>query len=55
MSDSDAMMQMYAGLTKAYNWTPAQIDDQEIEVIFGYIAAMSEEEEQGQYIDEVWN
>ena len=45
---------MYLSFTRAFNWTPEQIDGLEIEMVFSYIAAQSKaQEEQPQYIDEV--
>jgi hypothetical protein len=52
--EQQSMINLYYGLSRSFNWTPTEIDEIEISVLFGYIAALSEEpEEKGQYIDEV--
>lgn len=46
-------MQMYVNFSKSYYWTPAQIDEIEIVVLFDYIIAALNGEEEGQYIDQI--
>ena len=48
------MIRLYVSLSRSFGWTPDQIDNIGLRMLFGYIAAMSEEpKEKGQYIDEV--
>jgi len=47
------IIKFYSDLSGKYGWTPSEIDEQEIEMLFDYVIAMSNEEEDGIYIDEV--
>jgi len=45
----------YTELSKVFHWTPEQIDDIGLEMLFDYVIVLSKDkEEEGQYIDEVW-
>ncbi len=50
-----SIMEMYVAFSQIYKWTPAEIDEVEIDMIFSYIVALSDDKEKGQYIDEIWN
>jgi len=38
-----------------FGWLPSEIDNEYIEDLFDYVIALTaKEEEEGQYIDEIW-
>ncbi len=53
IDEYQSIIELYCALSRTFKWTPLQIDEQEIEMKFGYIAALSDEKESGQYIDEI--
>ena len=53
MSEYDSVIYLYLQITRSWNWTPDQIDNINIEILFEYIAAISMEDSEEAYIDEI--